>query len=204
MKNIYIGLTTFIVTVLLGYTVTHNTFNITYIDRTVAHFFEQIRTPVGVEIMHTITTFGETSILTSIIFLALLFFLLKKHWEFGVVFSLGIGLTAYLMSHMKDYFAVSRPSPFFSTAAEYSYPSGHTSNTSIVFLILGMYFLTVKNRIVKWIGLSICAVSIIAVGVSRMYLNVHWFTDVLGGFLLALSCTLVLYGIVQIFEKKKA
>lgn len=203
MKNIYTGIIIFALFMGIGFMLSHNVLNITYIDKAVAAFFDTIRNPVGIELMRSVTAFGETSILTPIIILSLLFFLLKKHWEFGVVFSLGIALAGYLMGRMKNLFEIARPLPFYGNANGYSYPSGHVLNAAIVFLILGMYFLTVKNKIIRYAGLTICTFFISIVGISRMYLNVHWLSDVIGGILLALSITLVLNGIVDEVEKRE-
>lgn len=203
MKNIYTGLIIFALFMGLGFMISYNVLNITYIDRAVAAFFDSIRNPVGIELMRSITAFAETSILTPIIILSLLYFLLKKHWEFGVIFSLGIATAGYLMGRMKNLFEIIRPTPFYGNASGYSYPSGHVLNGAIVFLILGLYFLTVKNKVMRYTGLTVCALFIGMVGLSRMYLNVHWLSDVIGGVLLALSITLVLNGIVDEVEKRE-
>lgn len=204
MKNIYIGTLIFVVFMVLGYMVQQNIFSIVTIDRSVATFFGEIRSSNGLEVMRSVTTFGETSILTPIIILSMLFFLFKKHWEFGVVFALGIWIAGYLMGETKDFFEIARPRPFYGNAGGYSYPSGHVSNAAIVFFILSLYFAEIKNKYVKLSGITLCVLATVSVGISRMYLNVHWLTDVIGGILLAVSVGLILYGIVQVLEKKKA
>ncbi|MES2985688.1 MAG: phosphatase PAP2 family protein [Patescibacteria group bacterium] len=204
MKNIYRGLALFVFCIGLGFAVSYNFLNITFINKLVVQFFTSIRNEVGMELMKSVTTFGESSILTPLIIISLMFFLLKKHWEYGVIFGLGIYVVNFLTTYAKNFFDIARPLAQFGYSARgYAYPSGHVSNAAIVFLTLALYFLSVQNKVIKYIGVSICTLATIGVGISRMYLNVHWFTDVIGGTCLALSIILILYGIVQVLERPK-
>ena len=74
------------------------------------------------------------------------------------------------------------------TATGYSFPSGHTTSASSAFTGIAMTF---KKR---WLSI-VCALIIILVGLSRVYLCVHWPTDVIGGLIIGCGTTFLLSGV---------
>lgn len=83
-----------------------------------------------------------------------------------------------------------------ATATGYSFPSGHTTTGSSFYSSLAFAY---KKR-----ALSIlCAVMIVLVGLSRLYLGVHWPIDVFGGLVLGIGITLVAYRkLSSLYENK--
>lgn len=69
----------------------------------------------------------------------------------------------------------------------YSFPSGHAVFSTILFsLIIYFYKDEIKNNFQKNLFIFLNIFLILLIGFSRIYLNVHWFTDVAGGFFLGL------------------
>lgn len=76
--------------------------------------------------------------------------------------------------------AVGRPRP---TMAPYGFPSGHVLASvvffgGIVYIVWGLSI----PRLARWAATAGCALAVLGVAYSRVYLNAHWLTDVLGGF----------------------
>jgi membrane-associated phospholipid phosphatase len=84
--------------------------------------------------------------------------------------------------------AIRRPRPAaaldFLSHASWSFPSGHSMSSLVTYGMLAYLFtLTIKGRKPLQIGVMLAALLLIlAIGFSRMYLGVHYFSDVLGGF----------------------
>ena len=104
---------------------------------------------------------------------------------------------------------VNRPRPsdtlvriVFKTTQQ-SFPSGHVLFYVVFFgfLVMLMFQLENVNKTVRIIVGGISLLMIFLIPVSRIYLGAHWFTDVLGGFLLGLFC---LYLLSWLYLRKRA
>jgi len=147
-------------------------------------------------IFKVLTNFGDLYIPCVILVCILLF--IKNKWYF-ILQSAGYltsGLIAYLL---KIIIARERPlEALIKIPRSFSFPSGHTL-TSIVFYGLLCYLLTYKKeKNIKIIGIIITSLLIISIAVSRVYLGVHYFSDVIGGLILGI---IILKIIINIIEK---
>ncbi len=120
----------------------------------------------------------------------------KKRAALDVVLSIAGGIV--LSSLVKAGFDRPRPDlvPHGSQVYTASFPSGHSMMAAVVYLTLGALFSRLRASVrVKAFVLSFSVLLTLLVGVSRVYLGVHWPTDVLGGWAMgaawALLCWLV-------------
>lgn len=121
---------------------------------------------------------------------ALIFLICKKYKDF-IIFLLALPITQYLYSYIKIIIARPRP-PIEMRLIEvkhYSFPSGHSIMSMVLYgLLIYFVYKYVKNRILKIALISILSILIIAIGFSRVWLGVHFPTDVIGGFALGICC----------------
>ncbi len=80
----------------------------------------------------------------------------------------------------------------------YSFPSGH-SMVSMAFygLLIYLIYKNVKNKYIKIISILLLSALIFLIGASRIYLGVHYTSDVIGGFLLSISYLVLYIGILK-------
>lgn len=82
---------------------------------------------------------------------------------------------------LKAWYRIGRPPAGLTAALTFSFPSGHTSGSTAVAIVIG--FVLARERVAPRLGWAIALVVPIVVGVSRIYLDVHWASDVVGGWM---------------------
>lgn len=168
------------------------------IQKSILLFFSQFRNPFAVKLFEFFSMFGEEVVPLAIALF--LFWCVDKKKGFISISILVVANS--LMNFVKCIVRFPRPwkvmpeisAQRLSTATGYSFPSGHSTAASSFFSAVAACF---RKR---WISV-ICAVIILLVPVSRMFLCVHWPMDVGCGMLLGTGTTLVLFNFVSdLFE----
>jgi undecaprenyl-diphosphatase len=140
------------------------------------------------------------SVLTTILFL-ILFHKREYNKSLLLILSLTLGLLSELL--IKQIIHRIRPEDNLIFVTGYSFPSGHATMATIFFLILIYTFKDeIKNKILKYCFIVSSIILAVLVCLSRVYLNVHWFSDVLAGFILGIFWTTLLVIILKIYTKK--
>lgn len=154
------------------------------LDKIVIDFFTNARTDFLTVIMKTFSFIGSFYGISVII---LLFYILKKDNVSKLLLKHTIIITI-LNNILKFIFQRERPPFPMVKENSFSFPSGHSMIGTFVFGFFVIYIIKNKNlSILKKLILSIiCILLCIGIIVSRLYLGVHYFTDVLAGALLSL------------------
>ena len=137
-----------------------------------------------------ITNFGGAIFL---IILTITLFILIKNKKIGLSIILNLIVITGLNQILK--YILQRPRPTEYRLIEetgFSFPSGH-SMVSMAFYgyLIYLIYKYVKNKDLKWISIMLLSILICSIGISRIYLGVHYTSDVLGGFLISLSYLIV-------------
>ena len=142
------------------------------------HFLKDVYTPF----IKIITNFGS-AVYLGIFSIILIIFIKNK--KIKILIPLNLIIVTFLNLLLKN--IIQRPRPSDISIIEeigYSFPSGH----SMVSMAFYGYF---KNKVLKWLLISFISILIILIGLSRIYLGVHYTSDVVAGFLLAIAYLII-------------
>jgi membrane-associated phospholipid phosphatase len=148
--------------------------------------------------MIDITALGGVTVLTLVTVIVALFLALRQLW---LTMLLGLGGTisgAIAVAVAKS--LVARPRPdlvdHLVQVSSASFPSGHATSSAIVYLTLAALVMQiVPGRVVRGYIIVVAALIVGAIGCSRVYLGVHWPSDVLIGWSFGALWALMWWGI---------
>lgn len=145
-----------------------------------------------------ITNFGGAIILIG---LAFMLFIFIKNKKIGVSIISNLAIITLLNQLLKRIVQRPRPTEFrIVEESGYSFPSGH-SMVSMAFYgyLIYLIYKYVKNKYLKWISIILLSILICSIGISRIYLGVHYTSDVLGGFFISISYLIIYISAVNKF-----
>ena len=141
-------------------------------------------------LMRGVSALGEPAIAMTLTAIAMLIFAIRRQW-LEAVFMLATTSSALLAFVLKEIIHRTRPFPatenasgFLQSINQYSYPSGH-----VLFFVVFFGFFAYLAWIhfagrARVIVITICGALIVLIGPSRIFLGVHWASDVLGSYII--------------------
>ncbi len=157
------------------------------VDFVVNHFISTLWNPVMIEIMIVITNFLNP---VSVFFLTCLFIgylLSRREYYYSLLSFLALAFGTVAQYFLKLITGVPRPLEPLLGVSNFSFPSGHATFITIfgilLFHCLRRDLKKDSHRMLLLVGVIVL---ILLVGFSRLYLNVHWLSDIIGGYALGL------------------
>ena len=172
------------------------------IELNILDWFQTLHTPFLDKLMVFITSLGNAGIIW--IVMTIVFFLIPKMRKTGAVMAAALIIDLLLCNViLKNLVARTRPYDvntgvqlLVSRLHDYSFPSGHTAAS---FASVTALYLAGEKRL----GIAALVIAVL-IAVSRLYLYVHYPTDVLGGILFGCISGWIGYHIIKFVEKKRS
>ncbi len=152
-----------------------------------------------------ITALGSTAILTLVTVAAVAWLALLRKFGAAVLVGLAVIGGALLSLALKSGFARPRPElvPHGDVVTSLSFPSGHAMSSAIVYLTLAALLSRAQpHRRLKIYLLSVAVVLTLMIGVSRVYLGVHWPSDVAAGWCIGSAWALLCWAITLWLQRR--
>ncbi len=166
------------------------------IDYKVAESINTYRTPETTYFLSAITHIADTKASSQISITILILLAIFAHRRYLIVFVLNMGLLAGAIPLFKHLFDRPRPGmlahdtlpQMLIDVGGLSYPSGHAAFATIIFIFFSWFAVhTIKHNIWRIVSVSLVGTIALFICYSRMYLGVHFASDILGGILLSIA-----------------
>ena len=146
-------------------------------------------------VMTVVTHLGSTYFFIAIVFLSLVLFRRNRiNNRYAKLIALNFVGIWILNKIIKVAFHRERPDimPLIN-ATGYSFPSGHSMlSFSVYGFIIYILYKSRKGGLIKYLSICILSLTIVLIGISRIYLGVHYASDVIGGYLAAFAWLVLL------------
>jgi undecaprenyl-diphosphatase len=154
------------------------------VDQGVQAWFGHVRQPAVTVLLSAATNIGGAAGLTALVSVVAALLLARRERASAIFVLVTAGAGALLNLGLKLIFARARPdlASAIAEARWYSFPSGHAMSS---FIIFGALAYLVLRQPWPWVarsaGLAVAMTVVVLVGLSRVYLGVHWASDIAGG-----------------------
>jgi len=163
------------------------------IDTATYQTFQQIQNPILTAFAKIIAVITEPKVIAIIAIITTICLYVNKKKNQSILLGTTTIITVIITEILKA--IIQRPRPISTLIQEtgFSFPSGHTT-MAIVFLGVMAYIFTKKKNKTKVVITS--TLLLIIIGLSRLYLQVHWLTDIIGGLIIGgiiLTASILIY-----------
>ena len=152
-------------------------------DETILLWVNQFSSPMLDQVMLTGTRLGDPDIVVPLTCIGVVWLWWRWRWQIAAIFAITCVGGAVLSTGLKMLFGKERPELWSQmiTETSYSFPSGHALGSMVLYGALA-YLLAQRFQSQKWLVYGVAALLIGSIGFSRIYLGVHWPTDVAAGY----------------------
>jgi undecaprenyl-diphosphatase len=165
--------------------------------------------PVGPDAVESavrdVTALGSVTVVALLTLTVVLYFFLDRRPRLALYVLVAVAGGAALSFAFKFLYDRTRPSLIAPEAlpGDPSFPSGHAAAAAVVYLTLGLLLArTLPRRALKVYVVALGVALAVAVGVSRVYLGVHWPTDVLAGWALGGAWALLCWQVERLLQRR--
>jgi membrane protein DedA with SNARE-associated domain/membrane-associated phospholipid phosphatase len=172
-------------------------------DVSMFNLMKEMRNAPADELMITLTMLGDGVVMTVLAVAIIGWLVWRKAYRAGLAATIAVLAGKIFVPFLK--YGIQRPRPIelYAGAEQFSFPSGHATMAALIFGILAVL---VSHSMGRW-GRSLVyaagGVLVIAIGYSRVYLGVHWLSDVVAGLLFGTVMTAAFAVVVEAIPPRR-
>jgi undecaprenyl-diphosphatase len=162
------------------------------LDTIATPFLHNLANPTLDQLMNDATTLGSTAVIPALFVVAIVLLCATRRFGAALFLTIAIGGALLLNELLKLFFQRARPQLAWAhVLPDYSFPSGHTMNSVAFYAAIAVIVWSVAGR--RWGIVALVGAGVLCtlIGISRIYLGFHYFTDVVGGALAGIAWVLI-------------
>lgn|GEM_PF-747474 len=151
------------------------------VDLIVHGVLQQLRTPSMDSAMIAATELGDVQVLLPVILASLAWFVWRRLWRTCLYWLAAVGTAEVLVKLLKATLHRSRPGLLYDGVESFAFPSGHATMSVVAYGFLAFLICRKRRAGVRLVIATTAALCISLIAFSRLYLGVHWVSDVIAG-----------------------
>ncbi len=175
------------------------------LDGVVKDTAARIATPEAALAMARVTNLAAPVLVVVVTLGLAAYFAIRRLWDYLFMLALALGLGELLLYALKVAFDRARPTAGTThDAYGASFPSGHSFTALVLYGLLAYLVWQITDK--GWaraLAVAFAVGTTLAVGFSRLYLGVHWLTDVLGGYAAGVAWLVFSIALVRFLEARR-
>ncbi len=164
---------------------------ITQFDQSTLEALYAMRDPLLVQILIWVSEFGRVTTIVGLTAIAVLILILKRHYAYAAGVAISVTTSGLAIILAKGFIERARPDIDYQAYLEtwYSFPSAHVALAAALYgFLIYITWHTISSPLKRYVITGIGTVVIGAIAFSRLYLGVHFLSDVIAGLLLGILC----------------
>ena len=146
-------------------------------------------TPIMATVATWVSFFGDVFAMSVLGVGTTIILSIRRRWRSAIIMLLSLGSTFFTVGILKEFFLRERPLNALQVLTDPSFPSAHAAFAAAFFLIVAYLAMPkIKSWVLRELTFVVCVLITIAIGLSRLVLNVHWASDVIAGWSLGIFC----------------
>jgi len=169
-----------------------NSSSLTAVDQTVLSALKSLHTPWADHLMLASSRLADEAVISALVVVVAIFLAWQRHWRSLMYWVAAVGFGLFASAALKYGLQIPRPPNQVPGLGPYSFPSGHTLRAVVLFGFLAVIIARSMRERWRWLPYGLAGLMIILVGLARLYLGVHWLSDILGSITLGMLWVAIL------------
>lgn len=153
---------------------------------------QHVRTPPLDAWMTAMSELGDAAVVVPVVLIALSWFVWHRRWRAAIYWLAAVGGAEVIVKLLKLALHRARPNPFASGVESFSFPSSHATLAIVTYGFLAFLLCEEQRHRLRTAIVLVTASGVSLIAASRLYLGVHWVSDVVAGLSFGLAWITVL------------